>query len=247
MSTLPAQIETLPSPSAVAETAAHLFVAAAAEAIAARGQFTVALSGGSTPEALYRWLAQPEHAAQVDWPRTQVFFGDERSVPPEDARSNWGKAQETLLGHVPLPTENLHRIPGELSPEEGAARYERELAEHFGPDGVPRFDLVLLGMGDDGHTASLFPGMAALDERERWAAATDVPEYVRPYVPRVTLTFPVLNAARRVLFLVTGKGKAAGAAEVLSGNSTLPAARVRPTDGALIWLLDADAAAQLKR
>lgn len=241
------RLEVLPSPAAVAEAAGRIFAQAAAEAVAKRGQFTVALSGGSTPEALYRWLVEPDHAGQVDWSRTHVFFGDERCVPPQDERSNYGKARETLLARVPLPSEHVHHIAGELPPEEGAAQYARELAQHFGAQDLPRFDLILLGMGDDGHTASLFPGMPALEERERWAVSTDVPEYVRPHVPRVTLTFPVLNAARRVLFLVTGQGKAARVAEVLSGASTLPAVRVRPVDGELVWLLDEAAAAKPER
>lgn len=241
------KIKILPSPSAVAEAAAHLFVVAAADAIAARGEFTVALSGGSTPEALYRLLAEPDHAQQVDWSRVQVFFGDERCVPPDDERSNYGKARETLLDRVPLPPDNLHRIPGELPREECAAQYERDLAEHFGAEGIPRFDLILLGMGDDGHTASLFPGMPALDERSRRAVATNVPAYVKPNVPRVTLTFPVLDAGRVVAFLVTGKGKAARVAEVVGGSSPLPAARVNPVEGKLIWFLDEEAASQLER
>jgi 6-phosphogluconolactonase len=241
------KIKVFPSPSAVAEAAARHFVAASAAAIAARGQFTVALSGGSTPEALHRRLAEPDYAAQVNWPRVHVFFGDERAVPPDDARSNYGKARETLLTRVPLPPENLHPMAGGLLPNEGAAQYERALAEHFGADNLPRFDLILLGMGDDGHTASLFPGMPALDERARWVVATDVPPYVQPNVSRITLTYPVLNAARVALFLVTGNGKAARLGEVLSGDSALPAARVNPADGELIWLLDEEAASQLKR
>lgn len=241
------KLEVLPTPSAVAEAAAQLFVAAAADAIAAGGRFSVALSGGSTPEALYGRLAGPERMEQVDWPRVHVFFGDERMVQPDDPRSNYGKAREALLDRVPLPRENLHRIRGELPPGEAAARYERELAEHFGAESAPQFDLILLGMGDDGHTASLFPSMPALDERGRWAVATDVPAYVKPNVPRVTLTFPVLNAGCLVAFLVTGAGKAARIADALGGGSTLPAARVRPAGGELLWFLDEEAASQLKR
>lgn len=240
--------EVLPSPAAVAEAAGRLFIAAASDAVAARGRFAVALAGGSTPEALYRWLAAPERATQVDWQRVQVFFGDERCVPPDDPASNYGKAREALLSRIPLPAGNVHRVAGELPPEEAARAYERELAGVSG-DAIPRFDLILLGMGDDGHTASLFPGMPALEECERPCVATDVPPYVKPHVPRVTLTFPALNAARIVAFLVTGQGKAPRVAEALSRATEgplLPAARVNPSSGALTWLLDEHAAMQLE-
>jgi 6-phosphogluconolactonase len=242
------KVEILPSPAAVAEAAGRFFIAAATAAVAARGRFTVALSGGSTPEVLYRWLAAPERAAQVNWPRVEVFFGDERCVPPDDPASNYGTAREALLSRVPLPPGNVHRVLGELPPEEAASAYERELGGVFYGE-QPRFDLILLGMGDDGHTASLFPGMSALQERGRWCVATAVPAYVKPSVPRVTLTFPALNAARNVAFLVTGQGKAARVAEALSQageGSLLPAAQVNPSSGALTWLLDEHAAAQLE-
>lgn len=241
-------VRILPAPAAVAEAAGQLFISSARQAVAARGAFRVALSGGSTPEALYRWLAEPARAGQVDWRRVKVFFGDERCVPPDDARSNYGQARAALLGRVPLPGRNIHRMQGELPPEEAARACEQQLTHAF-EAGEPRFDLILLGMGDDGHTASLFPRMPALEERTRWCVATDVPAYVKPNVRRVTLTFPVLNAARAVAFLVTGQGKAARVAEVLSPRGEgelLPAARVNPAGGALIWLLDEEAASLLE-
>lgn len=234
---------------AVAREAAERVVTAHREAIAARGRFTFVLSGGSTPEALYRLLASPDYAPRIDWPRTEVFFGDERCVPPEHEWNCYGMARRALLDHVPLHSDAIHRIPAEHGPAGAADEYALTLARvlHLDQGQWPRFDLLLLGMGDDGHTASLFPGMAALDERVAWVVGTEVPPYVRPQVSRVTLTLPVLNNARAVLFLVTGQAKAERMRQVLTGASgkmaadggeLLPAARVRPHEGTLTWLLD---------
>ncbi len=203
-------IEVYTDPTTLALAAVQHFLRAANAAVAARGIFTVALAGGSTPAGLYRLLGQPPYRAQVAWERTLVCFGDERCVPPDHPWSNYRAARETLLDAVPLPPANILRMPGELEPAAGALACAAALRRAFGLRGAgrPVFDLILLGMGDDGHTASLFPGMAALHERRRIVVATAVPAYVQPAVPRITLTFPVLNAARCVLFLVAGASKA---------------------------------------
>jgi len=229
---------------AIAAEARTAFVAAARDALAERGSFRVALAGGSTPRKLYALLVD----AAVDWSRVEVFFGDERCVAPDHADSNFRMAREALLAHVALPRENVHRIPAEEADPRRAARlYESELRAAFGcgPDDVPRFDLVLLGMGADGHTASLFPGTSALEERTALVAANWVEKLASA---RVTLTWRALNAARQVLFLVAGADKAAALREVLEGPSDvqrLPAQGVRPEAGQLVWLVDRAAAARL--
>lgn len=253
-----------PDIESLAQAAAARIVAASAAAIAARGRFTLALAGGSTPAALYRLLAAPSHVDRLDWRRTEVFFGDERCVSPAHEWSNYGMASRTLLTHVPLPPDRCHRMKGELPPADAASDYADALARAFESQAEPwpQLDVILLGMGEDGHTASLFPGMEALAEGNKTVVATGVPAYVRPQVPRVTLTLPVLNAGREVMFLVAGQGKAAMARrvleEVLSGRDEeegLPAARVRsapvsparmrPAPGQLTWFLDRAAASLL--
>jgi 6-phosphogluconolactonase len=237
-------IRVLPDPQALAEAAARHVVEYAQAAIDARGRFSIALSGGSTPRDLHLRLASPPLVDRVDWSRWHVFFGDERCVPPDDERSNYRMAEETLLKRVPIPPANVHRMRGELPPEEAAAAYERELREFFG-DEPPRLDLILLGMGDNGHTASLFPGLQAVHEENRWVVA----EYVAEVgMWRITLTPVVLNLARQVLFLVAGAAKADMLRRVLEGPyvpDQLPAQVVRPTDGELTWLVDAAAASRL--
>jgi len=238
-----AEVTAYVDPGVLANAAAAHIVMLAREAVEARGRFALALSGGSTPAATYRRLAADDLAGQVDWARVHVFWGDERCVPPDHPDSNARMARETLLGRVPIPVENVHRIPAELEPARAAEACERALRDFFGE--TPRFDLVLLGLGDDGHTASLFPGAAAIHERERWALAVYV-EKLGAW--RVTLTPPVLNAARQVTFLVAGAGKAARLREVLIGPyqpDTLPAQIVRPADGRVLWLVDRAAAAEL--
>ncbi len=215
----------------------------ARRACAERGRFRIALAGGNTPRLLYTQLASPQLGAGIDWRRWHVFFGDERGVPPDDAASNYRMAAEALLGRVPLPEAHVHRIRGELSGEVAAAEYEAEL-------GDAPLDAVLLGMGEDGHTASLFPGTSALDERERRVVPVRSP--VAPH-QRISLSFRALNEARRVLFLVTGAGKAERLAQVLAqraqlpadGSAVLPAARVRPHTGAVEFYVDHAAAARL--
>jgi 6-phosphogluconolactonase len=230
---------------AVAWAAAEEVAGAASRAVTARGAFTLALAGGSTPRRAYELLADPgaPFRGRIAWDRTHVFFGDERPVPPDHPDSNDRMAREALLEHVAVAS--VHRIRAE---EPAAAEaYEAELRRFFGiaPGGAPpRLDLVLLGLGPDGHTASLFPGSAALDEGARWV--------VSPFVPRLgtrrtTLTLPVLDRARAVVFLVSGAEKAAALARVLApepGAELLPAARVQPEGGAL-WIVDEAAASGL--
>lgn len=240
-------VEVLPDPSALAAEAATRFAMLAQEVVAEGRRFAVALSGGSTPRAAYALLASPPLRDQVPWPRVHLFWGDERCVPPHDPQSNYRMAREVLLDHIPIPAGNVHRVLAEHGPVEAAEAYERELRRFFHSPApqIPSFDLVLLGLGADGHTASLFPGTAALDEEERLAVANYVPQQ---NAWRVTLTFPVLNAAGHVIFLVAGAGKAARVRDVLAATSPanrLPAQRIRPTSGILTWMIDRAAAAQL--
>jgi 6-phosphogluconolactonase len=210
-----------------------------AAAASAGGQ--IALAGGSTPRLAYERLATME----ADWSGCTLWFGDERCVPPDDERSNFGMVRDALLDRLAGDAPDVRRIAGELGPDEGAAAYERELREGLG-EGIPRFDLVLLGLGPDGHCASLFPGHPALDERERLAVGVARPG-LAPWVPRVTLTVPVLNAARQVLFLVTGADKAVVVVQAFAGgpDRRTPASLVAPTSGTLIVLTDRSAAERL--
>ena len=225
------------------DAAAELATAAVRRAVTDRGRCAIALAGGSTPRDLYiRLAAVPRQ--QIPWEKVHLFWGDERCVAPDHADSNFRMVRETLLDHIALPENHVHRMRGELPPQTAAAHYHDELRGFFG-ELPPRFDLVLLGMGDDGHTASLFPGTTALQERQTLAAAVHVPAL---QAWRITLTLPVLNAAREVVFLVAGTGKAAMIARIAglaSPDSALPASLVRPGDGEVHWLLDSDAAAQL--
>jgi 6-phosphogluconolactonase len=239
------EVHISPNPQALAEEAARRFAVLARGAIGARGRFGVALSGGSTPKTLLRLLALPPYRDTLDWGRIHVAWGDERCVPPDDAQSNYRMAREALLAHVPIPADNVHRMPAENPDHEAAASdYAATLQTLFGGE-LPRFDLIHLGLGTEGHTASLFPGSPALAERERWVAAPWV-EKLDAY--RITLTPPVLNAAREVQFLAAGKDKAAIVRDILHAphNPTeLPAQIAAPTDGRLVWLLDAAAAQEL--
>lgn len=247
-----ATIEVSRDPAALALAVARHVVARASAAIAARGRFLLVLAGGSTPRAAYAALASDEFAPGIEWPRVHVLWGDERCVLPDDPRSNYRMAREALLDRVPVPPGNIYRMRGEDEPAAAAAHYERVLRELLGsdgPDAPPRMgpDLVLLGMGDDGHTASLFPGRAAVHERARWAAA-DFIEAVGMW--RVTLTPVVINAARAVSFVVSGAAKAERLHDVLEGPRAperLPAQVIRPTRGHLTWLVDEAAASRLRR
>ena len=224
--------------------AAEFMAAQAVEAIAARGRWTAALAGGGTPRPIYARLAEAGLAQGIDWTRVHFFFGDERCVPPDDPRSNYHMAREALLAHLPLPAANIHRIAGEEDPALAALAYELEIQRFFRSAAAPAFDLICLGMGDNGHTASLFPGTASLRERERLV----VPQYVEVMQSwRVTMTAPLINAARHVAFFVEGAGKAAMLQRVLAGPydpDVLPAQLIQPTVGQLHWLMDAAAAGQ---
>jgi len=243
---LPPIVTVLPDPATLAEAAAEHVAAQAATATAARGRFTIALSGGSTPKALYARLADPAWRDAIDWSAWHVFWGDERLVPPDDPNSNVGLAERALLARVPIPAAQVYRVPVDAGGRVAVARaYEAVLRRVFdlAPGAWPRFDLVLLGLGGDGHTASLFPGHPALDEHTRLVVGTP-PGTLPPTLDRVTLTLPVLNTARAVTFLAAGADKAAVLRRVLAGAPDLPAARVRPVDGEVRWLIDAAAAGE---
>jgi 6-phosphogluconolactonase len=199
-------------------------------AIFERGEFHLGLSGGNTPRPVFRELARHRDA----WHEWIFSFGDERCVPPDSDQSNYRMTKETLFDFAPIPAENILRIRGEADPAAAAREYEDELRKRSGGHGFYRHDLLLLGMGDDGHTASLFPGTDALKVTDKWVVANFVPKF-NTY--RVTLTYPIINAARHVCFLVNSKGKDAILAEVFSGKSNYPCAAVRPTEGNLTWLL----------
>jgi len=231
-----------PDAAALVVGAADLIAREASDAIAKRGRFSIALSGGNTPRPVYERLAGLK---VVDWGRALIFFGDERCVPPDDSRSNYRMARMSLLDRAPIPPENVHRMRGEDAPRLAADAYADEYARALGPSG--RLDLNLLGLGDNGHTASLFPGLAALEETRRAIVAAYV-EVVGMW--RLTMTPPTINAARRVVFLVSGAAKADIVARVLQGPrdpTVLPAQIVGPADSRPLWLLDAEAASKLRR
>jgi 6-phosphogluconolactonase len=241
-------IEILPDAETLALRAADLFALAAQEAAAARGRFAVALSGGETPRAFYGMLARQQFSQKVPWRRVHLYWGDERCVSADDPASNYGMAREAFIKHVSLPTVNVHRVRGEEQPEVAAADYARELqalaALERPRSDLPVFDLVHLGLGRDGHVASLFPRGEALEEEDRLAVVSEAPDGS----PRVTLTYPAINAARNVWFIVSGAEKAGMVAEVIEGlrvPKAVPAQGVSPVHGKLLWLLDEAAAAEL--
>lgn len=208
---------------------------------------SVALAGGSTPRKLYQLLTHPPYKSQMAWNHLRIFWGDERQVPPDHQDSNFRMAQKALLSHVPIPSQQVFRIEGELPPDEAAMRYETVLREQFGVmnGDVPRFDLILLGMGADGHTASLFPGTTAVEESDKLVAVAWVEKF---QTHRVTMTPPVLNAAKEVIFLISGRDKASALQSVLEGSrdpARYPAQVVQPTDGHVLWLIDSEAARDL--
>ncbi len=238
-----ANLLVFPDLPSLTQRAAELVLQTAQEAAAARSQFNLALAGGHTPRALYRRLTEPDLADHFPWSQTHIFWGDERCVPPDHADSNYRMAYEHLLRNVPLPADHIHRMAGEDPPEQAAQRYQAELGRHFG--GRPRFDLILLGMGEDGHIASLFPNTPGIDDPDRWVIVVPHDSPPPPLVTRLSLTLPVLNAARRLLVLISGVSKAPALARVAQGDLSLPAARLRPVEDDLSWLADADAAAHI--
>ncbi len=251
MITKPA-IEVFPDREKLIQTAAEHVIEIASQGIRENGRVVIALSGGSTPRPLYSLLASEKYSQRIDWARVHIFWGDERCLPSDSPQSNYRMARETLLDAVPIPVGNVHRVHGEEDPQKAAAAYEKELRTFFGVnarDGAPRlgFDLILLGMGDDGHTASLFPRSSALNEKQRWVMAQYV-EAVSMW--RITLTPVMINAAKNVVFVVTGAEKAERLDSVIEGPfhpEVLPAQIIRPARGRLLWLLDKPAAGRLKR
>jgi 6-phosphogluconolactonase len=214
------------------------FVKAAAESIAARGVFHVAISGGATPLPMYALMALPEWVAKVDWPKVHVYWADERCVPPDHDQSNYGAAHHAMLGKVGIPEGNIHRMRGEMPPEEAALAYEALIAD-------VTFDVIQLGMGNDGHTASLFPNTAVIHEQKRRVASLYVP-HMDSW--RITLTPPAINAAREVIFMISGGEKAEVLRQIFHGPyepDRLPSQIINPSSGKFTWVLDEAAAAQL--
>jgi 6-phosphogluconolactonase len=238
------EIKIVPDNVTLARVAAQEFQRLAEAAVQERGRFSVALSGGNTPRAVYSLLAS-EHQ-QLPWDRIHIFFGDERHVPPDHPDSNFRMASESLLSKVPIPERNIHRVHAELQAEAAAADYDQQLFNffHLGNGDWPRFDLIFLGIGEDGHTASLFPGSKALTETSRRVVENWVEKFK---TFRITLTFPVLNHGTEVVFLVSGASKAEILSEILQpGTHKYPAQNVQPENGRLLWLVDRDAGSLLQ-
>lgn len=248
---MPPSIIGFPDAEAVARHAASVFVRLARQAIWDRGVFHVALSGGSTPRRTHELLATPAFARKVEWNSVQIYFGDERAVEPDHPDSNFRAAHESLLDGVSLHSSQIHRLAGERGDLARSAReYEEQLSRSFAVkrgQGFPRFDLIMLGLGKDGHTASLFPFTQALNEREAWVVRNEVPQLS---TERLTFTAPLINAARHVAFLVAGEDKAAALERVLEGPNNpfeLPSQMIAPADGELWWLIDEAAGGHLSR
>lgn len=238
-----AEIKIVPDSATLTRVAAQEFQRLAETAVQERGKFSVALSGGNTPRAVYSILAS-EHK-DLPWDRIHIFFGDERHVPPDHPDSNFRMASESLLSKVPIPEKNIHRVQAELDAEAAAAEYEQQLSSFFQlkDHEWPRFDLIFLGIGEDGHTASLFPGSKALSEASRRVVANWVEKFK---TFRITFTFPVLNHAAEVAFLVSGSGKAQILSEILQpGPPKYPAQKIQPENGRLLWLVDQEAGSLL--
>ena len=232
------RIETLPDPESLAHHVAEWMTSTAE---ATTGPFRVSLSGGSTPKALYGLLASDAFRDRFPWQRASWYWGDERFVPPDHPESNYRMTREAMLSKAPVPPENIHPVPIEGMPDDAAARYEQILQKSYGGSVLdparPLFEITLLGLGADGHTASLLPGEPVLEERRRWVSAV---AHGRPEV-RISMTYPAIESSRHVAFLVAGKEKAAILREILDGGSRVPAARVKPV-GELLWFVDRAAA-----
>jgi 6-phosphogluconolactonase len=243
--TLKPRIQVVSDLEAMSHKAAEMFVNSSRTCMASQGKFSVAISGGSTPRRLYTLLGSNPYREEVNWLLVHFFWVDERCVPKEHEESNFKAAFDTLLSKISIPDENIHRIMGEGAPDKAARDYEEEVRKSFGMSGLPMFDLVILGMGEDGHTASLFPGSSLLKERIRLAA----PVYLeRPNRNRITLTLPVLNNATQILFLIAGHSKADVVYEILGNErkkERYPAGLIRPVHGAMTWLIDQEAAKKL--
>jgi 6-phosphogluconolactonase len=232
------RIEVLPDPLSLARHVAEWMTATA---LAAPGDFRVSLSGGSTPKTLYGLLASDAFRERFPWQRVSWYWGDERFVPYDHPESNYRMTREAMLSKAPVPADNIHPVPADGTPDQAAARYERTLQAAYGGTVLnparPLFDITLLGLGPDGHTASLLPGEAVLEERTRWVAAVS---HGRPEV-RITMTYPAIESSRHVAFLVAGQEKAAMLGAIRAGGSQVPAARVKPI-GELVWFADRAAA-----
>jgi 6-phosphogluconolactonase len=231
----------------ISHKAAEVFTNFSRSCIASQQKFSAAISGGSTPRRLYTLLSSDQYRNEVHWPSVHFFWTDERCVPKEYKESNFKTAFDALLSKIPIRDENIHRIRGEEDPDKGARDYEEDVETFFGMSGWPIFDLILLGLGEDGHTASLFPGSNLLKERIRLAA----PVYLeKPNWNRITLTLPVLNNATQILFLVAGHSKADVVYEILGNGrkkEKYPAGLISPVHGSITWLIDQEAARKLIR
>lgn len=241
------EVKIFPDKGSLAISAVEHIIRIGRSAIQQRDRFLFVLAGGSTPKSVYSLLAVHFPTHQLDWKRVHIFWGDERCVPPDHPDSNYRMAKESLLDLIPLPFENIHRVPAEIAPEMGASQYQAHISSLFSDpkqylNGYPKFDLILLGMGDDGHTASLFPKTPALQEEHSWVVPVPHNQPPPPLVDRITLTLPVINAAAHVAFLVSGEAKAQCLYQILSGDNNskkkLPAALVQPHRGNLTWFVD---------
>jgi 6-phosphogluconolactonase len=237
-----------PDADTLSHEAARHVVRVANESIVTHGRFTLALAGGSTPKKLYTLLASEPYRDQINWALVEVFWSDERCVAPDSEDSNYHLAEEVLLSKVPIPANQIHRMPADATDRDAAAlAYTEEIRRVFGTDGIPSFDLLQLGLGPEGHTASLFPHQASLKELRRLVMPVDVP---KPPPPRLTFTPPLLNAAAHILFLVTGQDKADAVQAILEGENNpdeYPAQIIRPSRGEVTWMLDAAASKLRKR
>jgi len=233
------------NPDRLSDTGAALFAESAGHAIKRKGVFTVALSGGSTPRGMHQRLAEEPFYSSISWDKTHFFWVDERCVPVEDPASNYGTAHKDFIDRLPFFKENIHPMPVHMAPDEGAIQYQKEIIDFFGSGTheIPVFDLILLGIGTDGHTASLFPETPALQEQKKLISMVKAGN---PNVNRLTMTYPILNRARKVVFLASGKGKAEIIQAILEKNQRgLPALGIQPRSGKLVWLLDREAASLL--
>jgi 6-phosphogluconolactonase len=230
----------------LARKGAEIFSKTARESIGARGHFVVAISGGSTPRNMHRLLGKEPFVSDIQWDKTDIFWVDERCVPVDDKASNYGTAKKDFLNKIPIPNGHIHPMPVASSPEVGALLYQQELMTYFKPEGdeFTLFDLIYLGIGKDGHTASLFPGQSSLNEREKWVVAV---KGGRPNAIRLTMTYPLLNSGKQIVFLASGREKAGIVKKVLlDKKSRLPAQMIQPQKGMLLWLLDREAASLLE-
>jgi len=231
----------------MARKGAEIFSQAAKESVEKRGHFAVAISGGSTPRSMHSMLGEEPFYSDIPWDKTDIFWVDERCVLENDPNSNFGLARKDFLDKIPIYQNQIHPMPVEASPEKGAGIYQSKLVDFFHPQKgeFPVFDLIFLGIGKDGHTASLFPGEKALDEMERLVISVKGGD---PYVSRLTMTFPVLNHAKRILFMVSGKNKADIVKTIIEfPKARLPAQRIQSVNGTLTWLLDSESASMLSK